>query len=501
MKFGFLFIIIVIILIYCLIPKNFSINLKQFNNGEKFIDTNTSSGAGNGPQYAFIGIDADDSNKIVFYHPKNVGSNKYYRFSVPNNEKALQCIYKDGMTIILTDAKKIYYCNNGDFINNNYSWSPIKTTLNGNMLNIKMIAFDNILGNKLFILSENGNVYINDNIISGGMWQLINLPIEDRVFNYIDSDNGYFAGVGKYTNFTYLIDISIIKNTVPSWIVLDKSKLINKVKITKHGVLGKTGDNDLYLCTFPCDGKADETWRLINNTFSTSVDANTEIISLIKDNSLFTCNKTCEINTLNQLTFTNDVRLLSGSVIDYIFPGVTPKPSVVPFDETLVTKVNNELEGNLQAQTQTQSELEKIKNKIGGLSETESKLHNKMLESQINRDQTVDKLISTLGFQNTYNFGTPTTTTTPTPMITSNPIEHFFGGSTPSPTPTQGVPLATSQPTQSSNVSEFAYLGVRDSLKDLTKKINNKTKIKPVTPTPSTDGLIQKPKSVIVTLG
>lgn len=483
MKFGFLFIIIVIILIYCLIPKNFSINLKQFSNGEQFENPVYE------PQYSFIGIDAEDANKIVFYHPKNVGTNKYYRFSVPNNEKALQCIYKDGITIILTDAKKIYYSDKDDFINNKYSWKQVNTILNGNMLNIKMISYDNILGNRLFILSEIGNVYMNENIIRGGIWQLINLPIEDRVFKYIDSNNGYFAGVGKYTIFTYLIDISIIKTPVPKWVILDKKKLINKVKITNNGILGKTDDNDLYLCTFPCDGKIDQTWKLINNTFSTSVDANTEIISLVKDNSIFTCNKKCDINTLSQLTFTNDIRLSSGSVINYIFPTVSSKPTVNPFDEKLVTKVNDELERNLEAQRQNQSDIERLKNKIGGLSDSESDLNDKMLESQINRDQAVDKLITTLGLQNTYNIGvtSPTisvSTSTPTPTLMTNnkPIERFIG-ETPSP-----------------NVSEFAYLGVKDSLKDLTKKINDKTKIKPVKPTPSTDGLIKKPKSVIITV-
>jgi len=173
--------------------------------------------------------------------------------------------------------------------------------------------------------------------------------------------------------------------------------------------------------------------------------------------------------------------LESGSVIDYIFPVVTPKPTVIPFDETLITKMNNEIESNLQMNSNVKNDFEKIKNKIKDLSVTESIINNKRLQYQSDRDQKVDNLISVLGLQNTYNSKEPSV---PTSMPTSKPtnliIEKFFA-ETPKPV-----------------VSEFAYLGIRDSLKDLTKKINNKTSIKKPKPTPNMNGLIEKPKSVII---
>ncbi len=467
MKYLFLFFVIIVIFIYCFLPKNFIIDLNNsVKISEKFEEIDQ--------KYSFIGIDANDSTKIVFYHPKNTGNgnDKYYRFSAPNNEGILQLIYQDGITLILTNSKKIYYCNNCNFIDKtNIDWKLITTIYNGKYLDIKSIGYDDIT-KKLFLLTVNGMLLLNDYMMYGGVWQPIILPAEDKVFQDFDTHNGYLGGVGLYTKLVYLVDVAQIKQTPVPWAILDKSKIINKIKITKYGILGKKTDNDLYLCIFPCDGRANEKWTLINDEFSSNINANSEIISLIRENSLFTCDKTCNLqNKPRQLSFTNNIRLSSGSVIDYVVPPIEAKPTVTPFNPSLATKVSTELSTYIDSQNQVKTNIDSISNKIDKLDSTGDQLNKKIIESQTTRSQAVNDLMGSLGLQN------PDDVLKRTNPTSKPNIESF------------AVPVPT---------SEYAYLGT--SLKDLAKEIKNKTSIKKKVKKDDGKPVIKK-ESVIIGLG
>jgi hypothetical protein len=470
MKYVFLIFVIILIFIYCFFPKNFIIDIKNFTKiAEKF--------EGDNPQYSFIGIDANDASKLVFYHPKNTESDKYYRFSSPDNQGILQVIYQNGLTIILTNSKKIYYCNNCNFVNKtNIDWKPIETLYNGNRLNIKSIGYDDI-SKKLFLLTVNGMLLINDYMMYGGVWQPINLPSEDKMFLDFDAHNGYVVGVGSYTKFVYLGDVLKIKQTPVPWTILDKSKIINKVKITKHGILGKKTDNDLFLCIFPCDGKANEKWTLINDEFSSNINATSEIISLVRENSLFVCDKTCNLqNKPRQISFTNDIKLSSGSVIDYIIPDIEPRPTVNPFDPSLAIKINTELTKSIDSQNKIKETVVGLGDKIEKLSSKTTELNKKLLESESERKQTVDDLMGSLGLQN------PNDILKKLKPTNTPSVEKFVN-----PVPTQPV-------------SEFSYLGV--SLKELSKQIKDKTTIKkPIVKEKKETDVRKKKESVIIALG
>ncbi len=370
------------------------------NNLEKFEDPD--------PIYPFIGIDNDNRSKIVFYHPNIKEGSKYLKFSSPDNFTITQYLYEDGLLIILTSNNKIYYCNNCNLFNNNVIWNNLIMTNQGT---ITRIALDRQLGDKLFVLNSQGQVHVCNNILYNRIWNQINLPAEDLTFKYIDSNNGLFAGIGTYTNFVYYVDVSLVSQNPVPWVILDKTKMINQIKITPYGFFGKTNDNDLYLCKVPCDGNAEEKWRLINSSINSSINSNSEIISIIKDNSLFTCNNTCSSNSLNQLTFNNKINLFSGSVIDYKFPIIVKVPEVPPVDNSILTKITNSMNKDKNTYSSIQDQINDINKKTIQLNEIEKLLSNNLQISQQERDNIIKSLMNNLGLEVQPPLGTPVSET------------------------------------------------------------------------------------------
>jgi hypothetical protein len=408
MEFSFLFVIILAIFVFCFLPKNFITNIISNTINTPNIDklihniNNKSNSMNNNIEgfevpadYSFIGIDNDDKKNLIFYHPVVEGNNKYLRYVSPSNTTIKQYAYEDTLLVILTDDNKIFYCNNCDLSGFNINWKELKVEGKGI---IKMISIDKYSGNRLFLLNEQGAVFFNNNMINNGEWKTINLPAEDLKFKYIDSYNGLFAGIGDYTNFVYYVEIVNITSIPVPWTIIDKSKIMNEIKITQYGFLGKSGPDGMFLCTIPCDGNGNRKWKQLNNLVSSSIDANTEIISLVKNQALYKCDTLCSPNSITPLTFNDKFNLYKASVIDYKFPTINRVDAVPPVDNTILNQLNASIQENIKTHGDIKDAIQEINQKIDYLDKNKQLMYEKLNPVINSTNDKVRSIIDGLGF-------------------------------------------------------------------------------------------------------
>jgi len=299
--------------------------------------------------------------------------------------------------VVLTPNNKIYYCTDCNFISDNIKWNILTQSA---FTNISSIALND---NRLFLLGSSGIIKTRNNFTNPiSLWNTIEMPKDDTSFKYMDAQYNHLVAIGSLTNFIYHKDITSTGFS-QGWTIIDKSKIMNSIKVTLHGYLGKAGPNELYQCRFPCDGSNGNMWNLINSDLTSSINANSEVISLVKDNTLFLCDSTCSPGSMNQLS---DNFLENGTVIDYVYPRLEALPTLVPFsqvksklDET-VSKINSKI---TDYQTVT-ANINNINTKFKQFMEKQAVFDDdyKLLNDQ--RNELVNQVMTKIGVSNSEKF-------------------------------------------------------------------------------------------------
>ncbi len=349
----------------------------------------------------FIGMKKGDTKSLLFYNESNSTNDKYKIIKLPNNESIRQYLYEKGTMIVLTTDNKIFYCEGCDLISGNIIWSQIEKPQN--ITNISRIAFNN---NKIFILDENGIIRTTNLNTSGSqtLWNNIEMPNGESSFKYMDAQYNHLVAIGSLTNFIYHKDIT--NGISANWTIIDKSKIMNSIKVTLHGYLGKTGPNELYQCKFPCDGSTDNMWNLINSDLTSSINANSEIISLVKNNTLFTCDKMCSPASMTPLTDPEKYSLFSGQVLDFIYPRIEILPTLAPLTE-LKTKLNNtddKIKNKINEYQELDNNIDSINKKIQQFMSVQNQFDANFNYLATKRDKLVDEVMKNIGVSNVEKF-------------------------------------------------------------------------------------------------
>lgn len=288
---------------------------------------------------SFIGMQKGNP-KTLFYNQSNLNDTKYTEIKLPYNKSIKQYVYEKGTMVVLTPNNKIYYCTDCNFISGNIKWNVLTQSA---FTNISRIALND---NRLFLLGSAGIIKTrNDFTNPVSLWNTIEMPSDDNSFKYMDAQYNHLVAIGSLTNFIYHKDITPT-GLSQGWTILDKSKIMDSIKVTLHGYLGKTSPNELYQCKFPCDGSNGNMWNLINSDLTSSINANSEVISLVKDNTLFSCDSTCSSGSINQLSYPS---FENGTVLDFVYPRLEALPTLVPFDkpksklDQTISKINNKI--------------------------------------------------------------------------------------------------------------------------------------------------------------
>lgn len=347
--------------------------------------------------HSFIGMKKGDPKTLLFYNPSNLTDDKYNKFNLPNSEAIKQYVYEKGTMVVLTPYNKIYYCTDCNFVSGNIQWKSI----NNNLLSqISRIALND---NTLFVLDANGLIKaLNDFSNIASRWNTLEMPSDDNSFKYMDAQYNHLVAIGSLTNFIYHKDITPT-GLSPNWTIIDKSKIMNSIKVTLHGYLGKTSPNELYQCNFPCDGSNGNMWNLINSDLTSSINANSEVISLVKDNTLFLCDSKCSSGSMFQLS---DPFLENGSVVDFVYPRIEALPTLKGINEAkskldqTISKINTKI-SDYQNIT---NNINNINKKFQQFIDKQAVFDNDYQPLNDQRNQLVNQVMTKIGVSNTEKF-------------------------------------------------------------------------------------------------
>lgn len=360
---------------------------RQIKITEKFVNSS----------YSFIGMKKSDPKTLFFYNQSNLTDDKYKEIKLPNNESIKQYVYEKGTMVILTSNNKIYYCTDCNFISGNIKWIILNQSA---FTNISRIALND---NRLFLLGSSGIIKTRNDFTNPiSLWNTIEMPRDDNSFKYMDAQYNHLVAIGSLTNFIYHKDITPTGFS-QGWTIMDKSKIMDSIKVTLHGYLGKTSSNELYQCRFPCDGSNGNMWNLINSDLTSSINANSEVISLVKDNTLFVCDSKCSSGSMNQLS---DPFLENGTVIDYIYPRIEALPTLVPFNQVkskldqTVSKINNKI---TDYQNVTNN-INNINQKFQQFMATQAVFDNDYQSLNNQRNELVNQVMTKIGVSNREKF-------------------------------------------------------------------------------------------------
>lgn len=347
---------------------------------------------------SFIGMKKGDAKTLLFYNPSNRTDDKYQIIKLPTGESIKQYVYEKSTLIVLTTDDKIYYCINCDLISGNIKWELLNI---GNQKTSRIAMNDNIL----FLLSDDGLIKMLNDFSNPTSMTTLEMPKDDNSFKYMDAQYNHLVAIGALTNFIYHKDITEL-GLSNGWTIIDKSKIINSIKVTLHGYLGKTSQNDLYQCNFPCDGASGNAWNLINSDVTSSINANSEVISLVKNNALFSCDKMCSPTSMLELSDPTKYNLFNGQVLDFVYPKIEILPTLVPIDEAK-SKLN-------QTTNKIQNKTDEYQNIITGVDSINTKIQqfqNIQGQFDINyntltskRDKLVDEVMNKIGVSTVEQF-------------------------------------------------------------------------------------------------
>lgn len=364
---------------------------RQIKTTETFEDSKT-----------FIAMKKNDPKTLLFYNQSNTTDDKYKIINLPNLQSIKQYVYQKGVLVVLTPEDKILYCTNCNLISGNIEWNVISNSFGS----ISRIALND---NKLFVLYSNGIIGFMDNFTnprSRSSWNVIEMPPTDRSFKYMDAQYNHLVAIGSLTNFIYHKDITPTGFSA-NWTIIDKSKIMNSIKVTLHGYLGKTTPNELYKCKFPCDGnKADSMWTLINNDLTSSINANSEIISLIKNNTLFSCDEICSPASMLPLSNPLKYNLDNAQVLDFIYPKLDILPTLAPLDESIlkVNQFDDKIKDKINKHQTVETKINDINNKIQQFLTVQSQFENNYNTMRNQRDQLISTVMNKIGVSNQEQF-------------------------------------------------------------------------------------------------
>jgi hypothetical protein len=336
-----------------------------------------------------------DSKTLLFYNQKNKADDKYQLIKLPNRESIKQYVYENKVLVILTSDNKILYCNNCDLISSNIVWNELAT----NTLSSPSLSRIAINNNKIFVLYGNGLISMRNNFNNSTInspWTNVELPEGESSFKYMDAQYNHLVAIGSFMNFIYHKDITETGLST-NWTILDKSQLMESIKVTLHGYLGKTGPNELYQCKFPCDGTTDNTWNLINSDITSSINANSEVISLVKNNALFSCDKTCSSSSMTQLSEPTKYTLYNGMVVDFVYPKLELIPTLAPLDESKVPEVGGKINDSLSKYQIIQNKFGDINQKMTRFSNVQSDFDNTYNNLNNQRNTLINTIMGKIG--------------------------------------------------------------------------------------------------------
>jgi hypothetical protein len=413
MKNIILFVVITIVIVLYILSQNFILKIETFESDNPFMG---------------IGVLAE-SNKLYFYHPQNSSeintrsvnqtstttsipvNNKYKIIQVPNKqnpENIKDYSYEKQILIVLTELNNIYYCNQCDLLSGRIRFT--KLVIPTSVTNIRSISLDTETTNKVVILADTGiasnQIYACDNFTMprSPVWTEIKLNgiTQDTSFTSIDAQYGQIVGIGKTTNFIYRKTLlNAIKNT-GVWDILDKSKMIQYVKITSNGYYGKTSDNKMVKCDYPCTGNGVDKWSAIENDFfndslTNIISENLNIIAYNKSNKLYSCDRNNCSFTSNQQesNLESDAYDISkGKAITFVYPSLIRSPQIDPLPVNEIEKINKNLDSYNESYNNLQVSLNKLLDKISLFNNVQDKFKTDLNKLRSDRDIIIDILNS-----------------------------------------------------------------------------------------------------------
>lgn len=367
----------------------------------------------NKTNYTFIGFDI--SNKLKFY---NKLDNNYYHpidseYYKKQKADIINFLYHNKMLIVLDTSNNISYCTECD-LTKEYSFTPIN---NNFTIPIKNIAFDQEVGNNLFILLNDNNFSLLKNFNTNLSTIIIPMPKNSAEDYFIDFDAKYgrLVGIGNKTNFIYQIDINrtnLDNNfTDVNWNILDKNQSLINIKITWYGYVGQDRYNvsKFYLCNKYNNYK----WTEMNiprklNILSiegTSIEGISFLIQSGSYKFLYIydeyANKLIQITTIDDISNKNGENNLNKmKVIDYIYPPLATVPELNPLDTaSMVASSDNIKKSNENYQKMIQL-LNDIDINIKSYYTNQLKFNNDELNKKINdRNQKVIQFKKDIGMK------------------------------------------------------------------------------------------------------
>ena len=352
-------------------------------------------------KYSFLGL--DEKKGLNFY---NSFDNKFYKINSPKNESIVNFLYDNTFLIVLTKSNKIYYCDNYNLMKNPVQWTIVSFIITGK---IKKIALDFDNGNDLFVLMDDGKLYMT-RIFNKNTIQIIS-PVDENAFIDFDARFSKIIAIGKKTNLIYQTDIIPNQNfSNLSWKVLDKNEHLSKtITITMYGYIGQDKNNKIYLCNEYNNYK----WTLINlnilpsKSIITSINSNSNAISLSVNNKstyylyVFNETKTNIIEQLEQISL-NKKKFNPVKVIDYIFPKLKKDPEIIAVNTKNMlaytdTIQNNDTIGKYQ---KTQNLLNNIQTNIKKFYLNQINFNDTLLKNKINeRNNIINSFKKNIGFK------------------------------------------------------------------------------------------------------
>jgi hypothetical protein len=280
------------------------------------------------PITASIGISINNKQNKSFYFNGDInGTSVYQSIPLPQSDQneVKQYIYTKGVLIILNTNNKIYYCRNCNIHMGQVVWTTLVLPANVNSLDKKKIGYD-FTNNILFILAYNGSIYYcNSMTTSTPTCSLLTPPLDEASFLDFDVISGKIGILGGYTQFLYLADYSSATIRNPQWRLIDNSTTVSTVTLNLKGILVKDTGGFPYFCQYPCLLKGGNKWELMSDSIADGISGNANLLSIIKNNNIYTSNKPYNKDNLKKL---NDIGVHSAKIIDYIYPSIpleTPK--------------------------------------------------------------------------------------------------------------------------------------------------------------------------------
>ncbi len=290
------------------------------------------------PSVSTIGLSINnDKNKSFFFNGEINGANVFKSIPLPQNDLSpiQDYTYSKGYLIILNIDNRIYYCKNCKIHTGEVAWTRlIISNTYGLMTQISYDGTNNILflrnrDKRIAYCSGIGTTRVTINFL--------NPPTNEYLFDDMDVTTGKIAVIGGYTKFLYLGEYSNSANVrTPTWSVIDKSKTITSVRVGLKGLLGQDSNQTAYFCQFPCSLKGNNKWVQISDDVVSSISANANLLSIVKNNSIYACKDSC---TKDNFAKSNQIGVYTAKAIDYLYPTIEIQES--PFNNLPQIKLNS----------------------------------------------------------------------------------------------------------------------------------------------------------------